>query len=125
MASSTGFSIPLYRDSKEVWHQGIDGGGQIDVAAVEIERDSLPSTTVYRAFTPEHLYAAVDRVAIGTSLLIVGFPLGFHDALHHMPVVRHAVVASAFGLTREQIAWGHRTQVEHLYGHGPQFGRTP
>jgi hypothetical protein len=34
-------------------------------------------------------------------------------------------VASAFGLTREQIAWGHRTQVEHLYGHGPQFGRTP
>ena len=31
-------------------------------------------------------------------LLIVGFPLGFHDTLHHMPVVRHAVVASAFGL---------------------------
>ena len=34
-------------------------------------------------------------------------------------------VAAAFGLTREQIAWGHRTPVEHLYGHGPQFGRTP
>src|SRR2546423_6276597 len=34
-------------------------------------------------------------------------------------------VASAFGLTREQIAWGHQTPVEHPYGHGPQFGRTP
>ena len=35
---------------------------------------------------------------IGASLLVVGFPLGFHDALHHLPVVRHAVVASSFGL---------------------------
>jgi hypothetical protein len=34
-------------------------------------------------------------------------------------------VAAAFGLTREQIAWGHSTPVSHLYGHGPQFGRTP
>jgi len=98
LASSTGFSIPLYRDGKAVWHQGIDAGGQIDVAVIEIEREALPSTTVWRAFMPEHLYATVDQVAIGTSLLIVGFPLGFHDTLHHMPVVRHAVVASAFGL---------------------------
>jgi transcriptional regulator with XRE-family HTH domain len=25
----------------------------------------------------------------------------------------------------EQIAWGHLAQVEHMYGHGPQFGRSP
>jgi hypothetical protein len=31
-------------------------------------------------------------------LLVVGFPLDFHDTLHHMPVVRHAIVASSFGL---------------------------
>jgi hypothetical protein len=34
----------------------------------------------------------------GTALLIVGFPLGFHDTLHHLPVVRQAVIASSFGL---------------------------
>jgi hypothetical protein len=34
-------------------------------------------------------------------------------------------IAAVFGLDRTQIAWGHRTSVEHLYGHGPQFGRTP
>jgi len=34
-------------------------------------------------------------------------------------------IAAVFGLKREQIAWGHRTEVQHLYGHGPQFGRTP
>ena len=31
-------------------------------------------------------------------MLIVGFPLGFHDTLHHLPVVRQAIIASAFGL---------------------------
>jgi transcriptional regulator with XRE-family HTH domain len=34
-------------------------------------------------------------------------------------------VAAAFGLTRDQIAWGHKTPVVHMYGHGPQFGRSP
>jgi transcriptional regulator with XRE-family HTH domain len=34
-------------------------------------------------------------------------------------------VAAVFGLNRDQIAWGHHNPVEHLYGHGPQFGRTP
>jgi len=28
----------------------------------------------------------------------VGFPLGFHDTLHHLPVVRQAGLASSFGL---------------------------
>jgi transcriptional regulator with XRE-family HTH domain len=34
-------------------------------------------------------------------------------------------VAAALGMQPEQIAWGHTTEVQHLYGHGPQFGRTP
>jgi hypothetical protein len=34
-------------------------------------------------------------------------------------------VAAVFGVTREQIAWGHKATVEHIHGHGPQFGRSP
>jgi hypothetical protein len=98
MARSIGFSIPLYRDGKSVWRQGRDSGGPVDVAVIEIERAALPSTAIYRPFTPEHLPSKVDHVAVGTSLLIVGFPLGFHDTLHHLPVVRHAALASSFGL---------------------------
>jgi hypothetical protein len=98
LAESTGFSIPLYRDAKSIWRQGLDTSGEIDVAVIEIEHAALPPQTVYRAFTPEHLPGRFDQVEVGTSLLVVGFPLGFHDTLHHMPVVRHAVVASSFGL---------------------------
>ena len=98
MASSTGFSIPLYAKGKSIWRQGLDEAGEIDVAVIEIDRAALPETAVYRAFTPEHLYRPEDSVEVGTSLLIAGFPLGFHDALHHTAVVRHAVIASSFGL---------------------------
>jgi hypothetical protein len=34
-------------------------------------------------------------------------------------------LAAALGVSAEQIAWGHVTPVEHMYGHGPQFGRSP
>lgn len=98
MASSTGFSIPLYRDGKSLWRQGLDAAGEIDVALIEIDRAALPNTTVYSAFTPAHLLDPADQAEIGSSLLVVGFPLGFHDTLHHMPVVRQAILASSFGL---------------------------
>jgi transcriptional regulator with XRE-family HTH domain len=34
-------------------------------------------------------------------------------------------VAAALGISPEQISWGHTAPVEHIYGHGPQFGRSP
>lgn len=98
MANSTGFSIPLYHEGKSIWRVGSDTAGEIDVAVIEIDRAALPKTAVYCAFTPKHLIGKEDQVEIGSSLLVVGFPLGFHDTLHHMPVVRHAVIASSFGM---------------------------
>jgi transcriptional regulator with XRE-family HTH domain len=34
-------------------------------------------------------------------------------------------VAAALGIGPEQVSWGHTAPVEHIYGHGPQFGRSP
>jgi len=98
LAESTGFSIPLYQDGRAVWRQGTDDAGEIDVTVIELDRSELPKSTVYRAFTPDHLLQEPDRVEVGMTLLVVGFPLGFHDTLHHMPVVRQAIIASSFGL---------------------------
>lgn len=98
ITESTVFSIPLYRGGNALWRQGQDGAGDIDVAVIQVERKAFPATAVYRAFTPHHLLGRFDQVEVGTSLLVVGFPLGFHDTLHHMPVVRQAIVASSFGL---------------------------
>lgn len=98
IAASTGFSMPLYRNGQSLWRQGADKAGEIDVAVLEIDRAALPVSMLYRAFTPRHLPSQFDLVEVGTSLLVVGFPLGFHDTLHHLPVVRQAIVASSYGL---------------------------
>jgi hypothetical protein len=98
LTRSTGLSVLLYLEGKSIWRQGKDPGGEIDVAVIELDRAALPQSVMLRCFTPAHLQRSLQEVEVGTSLLIVGFPLGFHDALHHLPVVRQAVIASSFGL---------------------------
>lgn len=83
IAASSGFSIPLYQAGRSVWRQGTDTVGKIDVAVIPIERSVLSPYTLYRAFTPRHLLGQFELVEVGTALLILGFPLGFHDT--HAP----------------------------------------
>lgn len=98
LSLSTTFSMLLYEDGKSAWRQGRDDGGEVDMAVLEIDRAALPANAVFEAFTPGHLQQSLGDVEVGSSVLIVGFPLGFHDTLHHLPVVRQAVIASAFGV---------------------------
>jgi S1-C subfamily serine protease len=98
LAKAVSFSVPLYRDGQAVWHQGLDASGEIDVAVIELERAAMPDSVVLHAFTPDHLTSSYDTVEVGASLLVIGYPLGFHDTLHHLPVARRAAIASSFGL---------------------------
>jgi hypothetical protein len=91
-------SVLLYEDGRSAWRQGSDSGGEVDVAVIELDRDQLPAAHELRCFTPEHLQHSLRDVEVGSSLLVVGFPLGFHDTLHHLPVVRQAGIASSFGV---------------------------
>lgn len=34
-------------------------------------------------------------------------------------------IAQALGVDAAAIVWGHVIPVDHMYGHGPQFGRSP
>ncbi len=98
MAESVQFSIPLYQGENSLWRQAKDTAGEIDVAVIEIERQALPERAVYKPFTASHLPKSDREIEIGSSLLVVGYPLGFHDSLHNIPVVRHGILASSFGL---------------------------
>ena len=98
LTRSCGFSVPLYRNGREAWSHGKDTGGGIDVAVIELERAAFPANAQVRCFTPAHLLSSLDEVDIGTPLTILGFPLSFHDTVHHLPVARHATLASSLGL---------------------------
>lgn len=98
LACSTVLSILLYSKGKSIWRQGKDAAGEIDVAVIELDRKAMPKNTLLHCFTSAHLVDSFEEVDVGTSLLILGFPLGFHDSLHHLPVARQAIIASSFGL---------------------------
>lgn len=91
-------SLPLYDNGLPLWRQAGDSGGDVDVAALEIPGMAMPRHAQFCAFTPRHIQVQMHAVRLGQPLLLVGFPLDFHDNLHHLPVVRGAVVASAFGV---------------------------
>ena len=98
VAETVQVTLPLYNGTQPLWREASDAAGTIDVVVLPIAAGTLPETAHLRAFTPQHLVEELDEVEVGTRLLVVGFPLGFHDTLHRLPVVRQAIVASAFGL---------------------------
>jgi S1-C subfamily serine protease len=91
-------SILLHRNGLTVWNQARDSAGEVDVAVLEIDRAALPVDCIMRPFGPQHLPVGFDLFEVGDRLAIPGFPLGFFDTLHHLPVVRQASVASWYGI---------------------------
>ena len=90
--------LPIYNGELPLWKEATDAGGLVDVVALPIDRSLLPAASVFEAFTPQHVIQNFDGLEIGAALVIVGFPLGFQDTLHNLPIGRQASVASAFGI---------------------------
>jgi hypothetical protein len=91
-------SLPLYHDGKAVWRQGTDSGGEVDIAVIELDRGALPASAAICRFSLDHLQQSLEELEVGTPVHIVGFPLGFYDTVHNLPVMRQAAIASSFGV---------------------------
>ncbi|MFN3862625.1 MAG: trypsin-like peptidase domain-containing protein [Roseateles sp.] len=91
-------SLPLYRAGLGQWREATDSGGAVDVAVMALAAHALPADTVLRAFDESHLEERGEVVTVGDALTIPGFPLGFHDTVHHLAVARQAAIASAYGV---------------------------
>jgi S1-C subfamily serine protease len=96
------FSIPLYGSGLGLWRQAGDSAGTVDVAVIEIDTECLPAAAVLQTFEATHLEAGNESVTIGDALTVIGFPLGFHDTIHHLAVARSASIASAYGVRFQQ-----------------------
>jgi hypothetical protein len=91
-------SVLLYRKGVATWRHARDSGGEVDVAALELNASQMPPGCTIRPFGVQHLAARFDQFDVGARLAIPGFPLGFFDTLHHLPVVRQASIASHYGV---------------------------
>ena len=98
LARAAVVSLPLYDGGIALWRQAEDSGGEIDVAVLPLDRQRLPHGALMECFAPEHLTGSLEVVEAGSPVLVPGYPLGFFDTVHHLPVVRVGCVASSFGV---------------------------
>ncbi|WP_295550174.1 serine protease [uncultured Pseudacidovorax sp.] len=96
------FSMPLYEKGRALWRQAADTGGPVDIATLEIQTARLPEGVQLQTFDESHLAPRGEDVAVGDNLTVIGFPLGFHDTVHHLAVARSASIASSYGVRFQQ-----------------------
>lgn len=89
-------SLRLYDDAgKPLWLEHPIRGKEIDVAAVPIDGSLVKSFFVRSFSSADHIPQDVS-IPIGEDVLVLGYPMGFHDTLHNLPIVRNAIMASVY-----------------------------
>ena len=88
-------SIPLYVDDVPQWYQP-SHGCNADVVAVSINDPQALASHLVVTFCCDDILNRNQGIPPGQNALIVGFPLGFYDTLHNLPIVRSATIASSF-----------------------------
>lgn len=98
LAATTSLTVPLYASGQPAWRETSDAGGLVDIVAIKLDVALMPPNYYLHAFTRQHIPDTWNTIIAGSSAVTVGFPMGFYDALHMLPVVRQSSIASAMGL---------------------------
>ncbi len=91
------YDVALYNgiDRKQKRWREIDP--KIDVVAIELSNADL-AKFYFNAFTPNDFAPTGTRLALGEPVAVIGYPSGFSDDVHNLPVARQGAIASAFPL---------------------------
>lgn len=88
-------SVPLYLDGVPQWYQH-PSCCAADVVAVSVNEPHVLSDLCVATFGDDDIMGKSEAMPLGKDVLILGFPLGFHDTLNNLPIVRNATIASSF-----------------------------
>ncbi len=94
------WAVTLYSEkdkSKRAW---LELDAAIDVIALELNVEEL-KRFVFHTFKPTDLISPDVVVGVGDPLLVIGYPHGFSDSVHNLPVFRQASVASVYPISFE------------------------
>ncbi len=89
------YEIPLYDNNEKNWleHPTIPG---VDVVCIPINKQEIQGRFIIKAFCKDNFLPTNYLLSPSEDVFVVGYPRGFHDRLLNLPVLRNAMVASAY-----------------------------
>jgi hypothetical protein len=88
-------TVPLYSEKGKADRAWLELHPGIDVVALELKPEELKRFVLHK-FTMIDLISPDIIIGVGDPLLVIGYPQGFSDSLHNLPVFRQASVASVY-----------------------------
>jgi S1-C subfamily serine protease len=99
MTKNVDFDIPLYSDDSVKWHMHSDyKTKKIDVAVIEIDQGALRAGHFIKGLSSSNFLPKEYVIQPGEDVMVIGFPRGFSDSTHNLPLVRNAMISSAYGV---------------------------
>jgi len=84
---------PLYEGTERRWLESEETNA--DVAAIELNRSEIEGYVI-KAFSAANMPPNDVVIDLGESVLVLGYPLGFYDDIHNLPIIRNAILASVY-----------------------------
>lgn len=86
--------IPLYLNGNPVWleHPTLEN---VDVVAICID-DHVREMDVIQSWSSQNFVPEDELINYGDSVLVMGYPRGFYDTMHNLPIGRSGTIASLY-----------------------------
>jgi hypothetical protein len=94
--------VPLYDyRGRPAWLEHPKLGKKADVVAIPLDAARVNREFVVKPFDAGNHLPEEVAVQVGEDLIVIGYPLGLHDAAYNLPIVRRGTLASFYPIPFE------------------------
>jgi S1-C subfamily serine protease len=93
--------LPLYQNGKQKWYVHKDYPKvPIDIAVIELSQEQIKDGQI-KALSQKNFFPDRLLISPGEDVMVMGFPRGLSDSKHNLPLIRNALISSAYGVNFE------------------------
>lgn len=99
LAKNVDFDLPLYSKGVSLWFtHPIYPNPPIDIAVVTLDQARIKLGHFFRGLSKQNFLPDNLVIGPGEDVMAIGFPRGLSDSTHNLPILRNAMIASAYGV---------------------------
>jgi S1-C subfamily serine protease len=96
ISKNADFDAPLYNGAQRLWKIHATHP-EADIAVLKLDKAAVTGRFVVKAWSSQAFLPKQYPLDPGVDVFIMGYPLGFYDDKHNLPIFRNAMIASSYG----------------------------